>query len=85
MMNWYAMFYPESKSKPKVEFLPCPFCGHTDITVFDVYETGWRLRCEYCEAQVVNFCQEDEAIKAWNTRVETNKDEGTLSSEVLND
>ena len=48
------------------DFLPCPFCNHTDIKV-----TGFFFaRCQHCRARV-NGYTESETIALWNMRVGT--------------
>ena len=53
---------------------PCPFCGSKDVHLFKVYcDYGDELWCEClnCEANAKSsFDDEQEAIDAWNRRVE---------------
>ena len=56
--------------------LPCPFCGN--LPAVDHDKNGWYIWCEtnagYTECDVSvctsSFANKDDAIKAWNTRVD---------------
>ena len=56
---------------------PCPMCGNEspdiyDVDAFDDYEC-WCVKCSECGLELNDYHQEDDAIDAWNQRVE-NKD-----------
>lgn len=50
------------------ELLPCPFCG--EKARIDRYEHFYRVLCTDCPASTEWLYSEQEAIDAWNTRVE---------------
>jgi len=50
------------------QLLPCPFCGHTKIETHESYESGWRVECRYCEAQIGGYNTEKGAMVVWNER-----------------
>lgn len=51
------------------ELKPCPFCGKLHHEVSD-YKPVYRVECTFCGARTGNYNSEQEAIKAWNERVE---------------
>lgn len=55
----------------KSELLPCPFCGgEAEINGANKY--GWSVWCKKCHSNNNwGHAMEQEAIEAWNTRVET--------------
>lgn len=53
---------------------PCPFCGSTDVKLFqftqgDYEEELYCVECVGCEADTGYKYSEDEAVAAWNSRV----------------
>lgn len=67
------------------ELLPCPFCGggaeiteHEDASCQNYRNCPdvWSVLCQGCEARVMNFRDESDAIDSWNTRIQpaTNQD-----------
>ena len=53
---------------------PCPMCGNEspdiyDVDAFDDYEC-WCVKCSECGLELNDYHQEDDAIDAWNQRVE---------------
>lgn len=48
---------------------PCPFCGKLHHEVSD-YKPVYRVECTFCGARTGNYNSEQEAIKAWNRRIE---------------
>lgn len=54
---------------PPIEFLPCPFCGSTVLTLDHLTEPDdWFVSCNRCEVQQIAKYFKTEAIAAWNTR-----------------
>lgn len=54
---------------------PCPMCGNEspdiyDVDAFDDYEC-WCVKCSECGLELNDYHQEDDAIDAWNKRVES--------------
>lgn len=74
---------------------PCPMCGNESLDIwnsfpFDDYEC-WCVKCPECGLELNDYPQEDDAIEAWNRRVEskveneTNKEKNkTAKAEVSN-
>ena len=62
------------------ELKPCPFCGNKEIKLRHVYEypygnkltlsSGYVISCNRCNLDM-NIADKGTAIKAWNTREET--------------
>ena len=50
----------------------CPFCGGSKQRVKSSGRWGWFVSCE-CAAVGPSAGSRDEAIRAWNTRVEPKK------------
>lgn len=48
----------------KVGMLPCPFCGHPEVDVYD--DSVWCKECN--AATVVGSAQVEDSIAAWNSR-----------------
>ena len=48
------------------ELLPCPFCGGEALPIYG----GKRIMCLDCSLNTKLYKTADEAIAAWNTRVE---------------
>lgn len=56
----------------KIKLKPCPFCGGTDINCnhFELWtDDWWDVGCPNCEMWARDESK-DEAIAAWNRRVE---------------
>ena len=51
------------------ELKPCPFCGGKAI-IDGCDETLWIVICKKCDASIGYKETEQEAIEAWNSRVE---------------
>jgi len=53
---------------------PCPFCGGKAIIEKDVLGPNrlfiYRGECALCSSRTGDYTEYEEAIKAWNTRVE---------------
>ena len=49
---------------------PCPFCGHIDLTVKNVWQTYKFVACNTCKAGGPVRKNEQEAIKAWDVRAD---------------
>ena len=49
------------------ELKPCPFCGKRDMSIWCV--VSFRVRCDWCGVKGEKCSTEQQAIKAWNTRV----------------
>lgn len=52
------------------ELKPCPFCGGTNLTIINVYGEEYYVDCSTCTTCGPGGETEEEAIKAWNRRVE---------------
>lgn len=69
-MRW-AMEEAEDENAPKPEepvLKPCPFCGgEAGITA-----VGWRwtIKCDTCYVETELYETPEEAVEAWNRRVE---------------
>lgn len=50
----------------EVKLKPCPFCGGEAATVFN--SGGW-IYCKDCDGQTGYYRTPEEAIEAWNGRV----------------
>lgn len=67
-MGWAEKELKRAKLKKKMEELKkCPFCGGEAKIVG--YSLFWIV-CEECLAETAGFATKEEAIKAWNRRVE---------------
>ena len=53
-------------TEPKVELLPCPFCGSSDLGDPN-FECDYGIQCNSCGA-MHGHEDRDEAIRLWNTR-----------------
>ena len=55
-----------------MELKPCPFCGSTVIWNLEVGRNTdmWFVQCQDCFATFPHFDSEEEAIEAWNRRVD---------------
>lgn len=58
-------------STPCSQFLPCPFCGSTNIEV--MYDDGYNVGCRDCSTYVAPFLggeadDKQKHIDFWNTR-----------------
>lgn len=51
------------------ELKPCPFCGNVHLSVLD-YESRHRVECPFCGTRTGNYNSEQDAIDAWNRRVQ---------------
>ena len=51
------------------ELKPCPFCGSVNLSVLD-YESRHRVECPFCGTRTGNYNSEQDAIEAWNRRVQ---------------
>lgn len=68
---------------------PCPFCGNASLECVEEWQShglhdggyAWVVRCNYlaggCGAKGGIRLEKEEAIEAWNKRVEQNVFEGT--------
>lgn len=74
---------------------PCPMCGNESPDIHNAYQYDdyecWRIKCLECGLELNDYHQEDDAIDAWNKRVEskveneTNKEKNkTAKAEVRN-
>jgi len=64
------------KMTEELKPLPCPFCGNNDLSFdFDTFGnfTNYQIGCKKCKiyARVCKVSSSNEAIKAWNTRVQS--------------
>lgn len=48
---------------------PCPFCGSVHFSVLD-FESRYRVECNFCKARTGIWNSEQDAIDAWNRRVQ---------------
>ena len=48
----------------------CPFCGSDDLYVSQISRHYWNIGCNECRAEMTHFANEEEAIKAWNMRID---------------
>ena len=67
---------------------PCPMCGNESPDIwnsfpFDDYEC-WCVKCPECGLELNDYHQEDDAIEAWNCRVESKAANGTNKEKVSN-
>lgn len=54
------------------ELKPCPFCGgEARAYKSEIVLPGYTVLCKKCNATVNYFLTNEEAIEAWNRRVET--------------
>lgn len=62
---------------------PCPFCGgEAEITKTYAFDYYFYVGCQRCRVETGYYDTEEEAINAWNTRVEENLiDECTSNSD----
>jgi hypothetical protein len=61
-------------ASPCSQFLPCPFCGSTNIEV--MYDDGYNVGCKDCSTYVAPFLggeadDKQKHIDFWNTRAKT--------------
>lgn len=50
---------------------PCPFCGSTQVILFQLNPTlsgGWLVKCLKCAIRIENYASEAAALAAWNRR-----------------
>lgn len=51
------------------ELKPCPFCGGKARVKCSIKEDLWGVACYKCECCTKVFFSEEEAVEAWNRRV----------------
>lgn len=56
------------------ELKPCPFCGSTNAIERETVTYQWVCLCDNCGASTAVYDEKDEAIEAWNRRVENEVD-----------
>lgn len=57
----------------KTEFLPCPFCGHTEYEPeISIECRTYTASCGYCGASAEYGESQQDAIDNWNTRPKPN-------------
>lgn len=50
-------------------FLPCPFCGSTNLTLDNLRDgDDWFVSCDNCEIQQIANYPREIAIQRWNMR-----------------
>lgn len=49
---------------------PCPFCGHDDVEIGEVYPNSFSVVCPECECNGPIFPQVMDAIRAWNGSID---------------
>ena len=49
---------------------PCPFCGGIAELIENVDEDYFFVWCQTCEAETLGCEKKDDAVRAWNRRVE---------------
>ena len=53
------------------EFAPCPFCGSDKSEWCDADGGDWHyIQCHDCEARAGNYRSKQEAVDAWNRRMD---------------
>ena len=57
---------------------PCPFCGHDDVEISDVYPNSFSVVCPECECNGPIFPQVMDAIRAWNGSVDRTPPAGNV-------
>lgn len=50
---------------------PCPFCGGEAKLYYTEFYEEFAVQCTWCKADRYGYPTEQEAINAWNTRVES--------------
>ncbi len=55
------------------ELKPCPFCGGTKFNIVNVYGEDFYVACHTCTTCGPSGETYEEAIEAWNRRVEDGK------------
>jgi Lar family restriction alleviation protein len=64
------------EEKQAEELKPCPFCGGEGKIEYDYYDSPlYWVQCVNCSSVTNTFLTEAEAITAWNTRTDTERDE----------
>lgn len=55
---------------PKIDLLPCPFCGSDNITIFksNIIDGLFSAGCIKCNVTTAFYVKEKYAAEAWNTR-----------------
>lgn len=54
------------------ELKPCPFCGGEAKVVDQFYVSARYVICEHCGATSSWCLTNEQAVKSWNRRVDTN-------------
>lgn len=52
---------------------PCPFCGSKNIDLFEHGAIVVFVQCDDCLATFPHFDSKQEAIEAWNRRVDNDR------------